>query len=246
MHICLDAGINALIQGMQTQPPELISLLSVFICGLCIVLAQRLFGLYGLMTYNVLAVVLANIQVLRLCQFSFLSEPVALGTILFATLFLTTNMITEYYGAQAAKTNIQLCFFGMIITSVLMVIDLGHRPVSCDHPAYQAMVTLFVPSVRILIASLCAFFVSQYYDVLVFKLLKQRKAFLWLRTMIASLSSSLLDNLIFGLLAWRFLSETPLDFKSIVMTYILGAFLARAVVGIALTPIIYMGKRSEV
>ena len=53
--------------------------------------------------YTVIAVIGANIQVLKIVDFPFFSNPIALGTILFASTFLTTDILTEYYGSKFAK-----------------------------------------------------------------------------------------------------------------------------------------------
>lgn len=247
MQINIDDFITTVITVLQGLPPEIVTIISILISGICILCSQRLFGLVGLYVYNAIAIVLANIQVLRLCQYNILAEPVALGTVLFATLYLTTDIITEFYGTKAARRNIYLCFFATILTSILMIVDLGHLPASGSNDAYNAMQTLFVPSARIFIASLCAFGISQFYDVGIFSFLKKltHGRFLWARTLCASLSSSFIDNMIFSVLAWSIFAKTPLDMRTIFMTYVLGAYIARALVGIFLIPVIYMCKRPQ-
>jgi len=247
MHINIDDSMTRIISELQSLPPEFVTIISILTSGLCILFSQRLFGLVGLYVYNSLAIVLANIQVLRLCQYNILAEPVALGTVLFATLYLTTDIITEFYGAKAARRNIYLCFFATILTSVLMIVDLVHMPASCSQDAYNAMQTLFVPSARIFIASLCAFGISQFYDVGIFSFLKKltHGRFLWARTLLASLSSSFVDNMIFSVLAWSIFAKVALGMHTIFVTYVLGAYIARALVGVLLIPIIYMCKRPQ-
>jgi uncharacterized integral membrane protein (TIGR00697 family) len=246
MQINIDDFIATIIHALQGLPPEIITLISIIISGILILLSQRLFGLVGIYMYNTLAIVLANIQVLRLCQYNILKEPVALGTVLFATLYLTTDIITEFYGAKAARRNIYICFFATLLTAILMIVDLGHVSLPCSHAAYQAMQTLFVPSVRIFIASLCAFGISQFYDIGIFSFLKKitQGRFLWARTLCASLSSSFVDNMIFSVLAWSIFAQTSVNMYTIFMTYVLGAYIARILVGVLLMPVIYMCKRS--
>ncbi len=247
MQINIDDFITTIINALQGLPPEIVTLISIIMSGIFILLSQRIFGLVGLYLYNALAIVLANIQVLRLCQYNILEEPVALGTVLFATLYLTTDIITEFYGAKEARRNIYICFFATLLTAVLMIVDLGHAPSPCSYNAYQSMETLFVPSARIFIASLCAFGISQFYDIGIFSFLKKltQARFLWARTLCASLSSSFVDNMIFSVLAWSIFAQTPLNMHTIFMTYVLGAYIARALVGVLLIPVIYMCKRPE-
>ena len=48
----------------------------------------RLFGYVGIFIYSSLAVIAGNIQVLKTVDFFYSPEPVALGTILFASTFM--------------------------------------------------------------------------------------------------------------------------------------------------------------
>jgi len=72
-------------------------------CLCSILLFLKLFGETGMYIYTVIAVIGANIQVLKIVNFPFFSNPIALGTILFASTFLTTDILTEYYGVKFAK-----------------------------------------------------------------------------------------------------------------------------------------------
>jgi uncharacterized integral membrane protein (TIGR00697 family) len=225
--------------------PEYITLLSIFVSGICIVFCNRFFGLTGLYVYNILAVILANIQVLRLCQFTIVEHPMALGTVLFSTTFLVSDIINEIYGAEEARRSIKYCFLACILCTLLMIVDLGHRPISNTDPTYVAMMALFVPSLRILISSLTAFFLSQWFDIAFFKWFKAflNDRLLWLRTLIVSLVSFMLDNLLFCYLAWYLLSPTPLGGSEIFKTYVLGTYITRVILGVLLIPTIYACKR---
>ncbi|CAO5681202.1 MAG: queuosine precursor transporter [Holosporales bacterium] len=235
------------INYCHTFRPEYITILSIIISGFCIIFSKRLLGLMGLYIYNILAVILANIQVLRLCQFSIIEHPMALGTVLFSTTFLVSDIINEIYGAEKAKNSIKYCFLASILCTVLMTVDLGHKPVSKSDPVYGAMLSLFVPSLRILTSSLLAFFISQWFDVLFFKWFKVflNNKLLWLRTFIVSLVSFFLDNILFCYLAWYLFSPTPLPLDEIFKTYVLGTYITRVVLGVLLIPVIYICKKGD-
>lgn len=241
----MDSFLLHFIEHMHTIPAEYVTLFSIFFSGIAIVLTHRYCGLTGLFIYNVLAVILANIQVLRLSQFSLFANPMALGTVLFSTTFLVNDIINEIYGSGKAKDNVKYCFFASILCSLFMIIDLCHRPATPDDTTYLAMMALFVPSLRILTASLIAFFISQWFDVVLFKWLKDyfQGKILWLRTFITSLFSFLLDNIIFCYLAWCFLSPHPLDAYDIFKTYVMGTYITRVLLGIFLIPTIYQCKK---
>ncbi|CAO4837611.1 MAG: queuosine precursor transporter [Holosporales bacterium] len=240
----MDQILYTFIEACHSVRPEWITLLSIFVSGICIVGANRFYGVHGLYIYNVLAVILANIQVLRLCQFSFFEHPMALGTVLFSTTFLVSDIINEIYGADKAKMNVRYCFFACILCTTLMIVDLCHRPVTPTDASYLAMMALFVPSLRILTSSLVAFYLSQIFDVSFYKFLKKSwdGKHLWLRTLIVSLVSFLLDNILFCYLAWYILSPTPLGASEIFVTYILGTYITRIVLGVLLIPTMYICK----
>jgi uncharacterized integral membrane protein (TIGR00697 family) len=241
----MDSFLFLFIENMHDISAEYVTLFSIFFSGFAIVLIHRYCGLTGLFIYNVLAVILANIQVLRLSQFSLFASPMALGTVLFSSTFLVNDIINEIYGPNKAKDNVKYCFFASILFSLFMIVDLCHRPSNPHDKAYLAMITLFVPSLRILTSSLIAFFISQWFDVLLFKWLKDyfEGKVLWLRTFIASLFSFLLDNIIFCYLAWSLLSPDPLGAYDIFKTYILGTYITRVLLGIFLIPTIYQCKK---
>jgi uncharacterized integral membrane protein (TIGR00697 family) len=241
----MDSFLLHFIERMHTIPAEYVTLFSIFFSGFAIVITHRYCRLTGLFIYNVLAVILANIQVLRLSQFSLFPDPMALGTVLFSTTFLVNDIINEIYGPDKAKDNVKYCFFASILCSLFMIVDLCHRPAASQDPAYLAMMALFVPSLRILTSSLIAFFISQWFDVLLFKWLKEyfHGKVLWLRTFIASLFSFLLDNIIFCYLAWSLLSPDPLGAYDIFKTYVIGTYITRVLLGVFLIPTIYQCKK---
>ena len=72
----------------------------LFFCLIIILLLLKIFGEIGIYIYTVLAIIAANIQVLKIVNFPFFENPIALGTILFSTTFLATDILTEYYGSN--------------------------------------------------------------------------------------------------------------------------------------------------
>ncbi len=73
------------------------------LCTMAILALLRFYGVFGLYVYNALAIIFANVQVLRFTQYSSFAEPVALGTVLFTTTFFVNDVITEHFGAEYAK-----------------------------------------------------------------------------------------------------------------------------------------------
>ena len=69
----------------------------ILFCYFSILGALRFFGKMGIYVYVAIAIILANIQVLKVIEFPFFPEPMALGTILFISIFLCTDILNEYF-----------------------------------------------------------------------------------------------------------------------------------------------------
>ncbi len=227
--------------GTAHFSPELLALITLIFASVKILGLFRLYGLIGLMCYITMAYIATNIQVLHIAQYSFANEPVALGTVLFATTFLVSDIITEHYGAEKARMAVGLSFITQIAFTILMVLTIAHPPLH-NEKVLSAMEVIFLPAPRLLIASLIAYLSSQLLDIWIFqKLSKQtNKKHLWFRTFASTSISALVDNFIFSALAWVILSPTPVSFHTLMVTYVLGTYVARLVVAAISTPVIYL------
>lgn len=244
-----------LIQCLQTLPAEVVSCILFGVCAISLLWLLRLFGIHGLYLYNIVGVVASNIQVLRGAQFGLSHEPVALGTVVFATTYLCSDLLTEHYGKEAAKTGIWLCFSAQVLMTVLMVMTIGYPPLSFTEfgsieikhmiAAEQAMAVLFTPSPRLLFASLVSFCVSQLFDILLFEGLRKLtcQKWLWLRTTVSTLGSAVVDTVLFSVLAWVVLSSQSMSWSVLFFTYILGTLVFRAIISILSVPIMYVSGR---
>lgn len=233
--------ITPLISALQNLSGETISIVMFIGCVYAILTLLRLFGFWGLFLFNIVAVIAGNIQVLKLSEFLLVPEPVALGTVIFATTFLCSDLLTEHYGLKIANQGVWLTVSAQILMTFLMIFALGHKPATMDC-AHTAMETLFLPSCRLLIASLIAFAASQFLEISLFQKISTctQGRFLWLRTNIATILAALLDNILFSVLAWVILSPSPVGFKTLIFTYILGTYLARIMVSLLSTPVMYL------
>src|SRR5262249_51648099 len=149
-------------------------------------------GLIGLVAFAVLAIVGANIQVLKVVQFTILPQPVALGTILFSSSFLAVDLITEYFGPATARRTIWLGFCCLLLHNVFMLLTLGYRPLDPSTPeslaVEGALATFAAPQPALLAAGLVSYLVSQHLDVALYAKLKRatQGQHLWLRNVAAT------------------------------------------------------------
>ena len=147
-------------------------------CLCVILLLLKLFGEAGMYMYTVIAVIGANIQVLKIVEFPFFSNPIALGTILFASTFLTTDILTEYYGVKLAKKNILMGFAGFLLMTLIMLFTIGFTPLesskvseeySWAFPIQDNLLGIFMPFPTFFASSMIAYLFSQYFDVWFFE-----------------------------------------------------------------------------
>lgn len=243
-------SLSPITSWLNTLPPEITSAAMLLACGSLILLFNRLYGLSGLYVYLAVASFCGNMQVLKATQFSFFPEPIALGTVVFSSTYLCTNIITEHYGSYCARRGVWLSFIAMLMVTLLMTLTLGW-PAITEGPQevitrfqniHNAMQVLFTPAPAIMFASLSAYIISQYNDIGVYRLLKYLTSdrWLWLRSTGAMALSALVDNTIFSVLAWVVFAPNPLDWHTLIFTYILGTFLLRLAIAALNTPFIYL------
>ncbi len=214
-----------------------------------ILLALRLFGRAGLVAWMVMAVILANIEVLKIVQvFGFVT---ALGNVIYGTTFLVTDILTERYGKRAAFLAVQLGFFALVTLTVLMQLTLAFVPHSSDFLSGDLdRIFGFMP--RIAVASLAAYVLSQNVDVWLFERIRRRTGprLVWLRNNVATMVSQFFDNVLFtwiafvglfGLFGW----ERLLPWGEILSIF-LTSYAMKWVVAVCDTPFLYAARAMRV
>ncbi len=247
-----------IINLISNQNTEVVWFIMLILCFLSILVFLRLFGYVGLYVYSAIAIIAANIQVLKQANFNFFSSinekiipfyepsPIALGTILFASTFLCTDILSEYYGKEKARKNVLIGFCSFFLMTILMLVTIGIQPAEDEWVSMvqESLAILFTPMTSIFVASMIAYLISQYFDIWFFSYLKtvSSNKFLWLRNNISTAISSLIDNTIFSIFAWIILNPNPFPLSDVIMTFILGVYLLRVFIAILDTPFIYLAK----
>ena len=218
-------------------------LVMLIFCFSSILIFLKLFGYIGIYIYSALALITGNIQVLKTVDFFYSPEPVALGTILFASTFLCTDILSEHFGKDKAKKNVIIGFTSFLFITIIMLITIGFQPSENDF-AQSSLENIFTPISRFFIASMIAYLASQYFDVWIYSIIKNYTSskFLWFRNNLSTILSSLVDNTIFSLLAWIILNPNPETFYNVIMIYIFGTYILRIFIALVDTPFIYLSK----
>jgi queuosine precursor transporter len=168
----------------------------------------------------------------------------SVGIFLFPLSFLITDIVAEIYGPKATRALITGTLIVLLIvlgvTALATVLPPAERFAGQD----EAYVGVFRSSLRIILASIVAFILSQYHDVWAFDFWKKKTngRFLWLRNNASTIVSQLIDTVIFMLIAfWGVSDRFTLAFVlgSMVPPYYLLKVLAAALD----TPLVYLGVR---
>ena len=247
-----------IINSISNQNTEVVWFIMLILCFVSILVFLRLFGYVGLYVYSAIAIIAANIQVLKQANFNFFSSinekiipfyepsPIALGTILFASTFLCTDILSEYYGKEKARKNVLIGFCSFFLMTILMLVTIGIQPAEDEWVSMvqESLAILFTPMTSIFVASMIAYLISQYFDIWFFSYLKtvSSNKLLWLRNNVSTAVSSLIDNTIFSIFAWIILNPNPFPLSDVIMTFILGVYLLRVFIAILDTPFIYLAK----
>ncbi len=174
---------------------------SLIVSLFTVIIAYKLFGKTGLYIWTAAAVIIANIQVLKIVEVFGLET--ALGNVIYASIFLSTDILNENHTKKDAQKAVWIGFFVLIATTILMQITLQFNPSENDF-INEHITAIFSLMPRIAIASLIAYFISQNHDVWFYAKLKKKDKTkrLWLRNNLSTITSQLLDNVLFALIAF--------------------------------------------
>ena len=224
---------------------ELLWIILMLVTFIGIILAYRFFGKLGLYVWMAMAVIIANIQVMKtIAIFGFVT---AMGNIIYSTTFLATDILSENYSKKEAKKAVWIGFFILITVTIVMQICIAFIPHESDSlsPALEQVFSLLP---RITIASLTAYIISQHHDVWAFDFWKKlfKGKHLWLRNNFSTMTSQLVDNVIFtwiafvgffGLFGWQQVFSWNIIIQIFLVSYVM-----KWIVAVIDTPFIYLSR----
>lgn len=216
---------------------ELIIIGEIIVVFSILLLCKKLFGKSGIIAWVAIATVLANIITAKNVNIMGLST--AIGTVMFASTFLATDILTEFYSVDDAKKAVRIGLFSNIILIVSTQIALLYKPSDFDY-ANGAMQTLFSLNLRISIASALMYYIANMADIFVFSKIKAKTAGkkLWLRNNVATILCNCLEN--FGFIGLAFAGIYDL---ATIMTIAISTSIIEALVAVCDTPFLYAAKK---
>jgi uncharacterized integral membrane protein (TIGR00697 family) len=163
--------------------------------------------------------------------------PLAVEAGIFAFLLLVvlSSAISELHGQKTATLLVRLGFVPLLVSAALiqLVIALPHDP-GMYPPAIDAFPIVVGQGARMMIAGLISYGTSQTLNVLIFsKLSRGEGKLVWLRGMIASVISQIVDTVLF--ITISFYGERP------ILGLMEGQMIAKVVLSIVLVPFLITG-----
>lgn len=177
------------------------------------------------------------------------------GVVLWPVVFVTTDIINEYFGKEGVKkisylTIVFILYTFLIIAAVSWLepadfwldinnVDDAGKPFNINY----AFDSVFLQGARIIVGSVVAFLISQLLDVFVFHKLRAitGNKMLWLRATGSTLVSQLLDSFVVLLIAFYILAPANAQWSvSQVLSVGIVNYVYKFIIALVMTPTLYI------
>jgi queuosine precursor transporter len=159
------------------------------------------------------------------------------GEVFYASIFIATDILSEHHGKKEGYRSIWLGFMVLGMFTVLGRLVLEFTTIPDSSAVALAMQELFTTIPRIAIASFVAYLIAQSFDIWVFHKIRVKtgKSKLWLRNNLSTISSMLLDSVIFFPLA--FFGSVP---TNVLLSLIVAGWVFKIPIALLDTPFMYL------
>lgn len=185
----------------------------------------------------VTSITASNVLGLKLMPFLF-NTNLSVAVFSFPVVFIMLDVIGEVYGKKISRmffvAGLVTIFLFMAYTVISLVAPFSEKSLWMKD-GYNAV---FGISLRVALASLLAFAIAEYQDILSFFFFKKKwgEKYFWLRSNLSNLWSQFLDTTIFMVVA--FYGVYP---NNVLVTVIFTWWLYKVLMGVLYTPLSYAG-----
>ncbi|MDG0818664.1 queuosine precursor transporter [Staphylococcus equorum] len=200
---------------------EVFGVLTFLITFLLLVAMYRFFGKQGLIAWIAIGTIIANIQVIKTVDIFTISAT--LGNVMFASIYLATDILNEIYGRKIAKRAVWLGFSSTLVMIIVMQLSLHFIPSPVD-TTQGALDTIFNLVPRIALGSVIAYIIGQHLDVLLFSLIKKvfsSDSTFIIRAYGSTIISNIIDTALFVAIAFLGTMPNEAVFEIFITTYLL-------------------------
>lgn len=165
----------------------------------------------------------------------------SIGIIPWPVVFLTTDLINEYYG-KAGVRKLSLITASLIAYAFVILFVAINVPaaIGISTVTDSQFYAVFGQSMWIIVGSIVAFLTSQFIDVFIFWLLRDKTGgkMIWLRSTGSTIISQLVDTfVVLGIAFWLPGKMTTAVFINAALT----GYTFKLIIAVLLTPMIYVG-----
>lgn len=200
---------------------EFFGIATFFVTFIVMVLMYRCFGKQGLIAWVAIGTIIANIQVIKTVDIFGISTT--LGNVMFASIYLATDILNDIYGRKVAKRAVWLGFSSTLVMIIVMQMSLHFIPAPEDI-SQKALSTIFDLVPRIALGSIIAYIIGQHVDVFIFSMIKKvfqsDKTFI-IRAYGSTVLSSIIDTALFVTIAFIGTLPASVVFEIFITTYVL-------------------------
>ena len=161
------------------------------------------------------------------------------GLIPWPVVFLTTDIINEYYGKGVVKKLSNITVMMIAYSFVILFISMQIKTSPGSPATEEQFNAVFGQSMWVIFGSITAFFISQFVDIYVFWFLRNKTGskMIWLRTTGSTVISQLVDS--FVVLGIGFLLPGRITMTQFWEWGFTGYFF-KLIIAVGLTPVIYI------
>jgi uncharacterized integral membrane protein (TIGR00697 family) len=200
--------------------------------------------LISIYIFGIIVVNLMGAKVMPLGEIGSLKFNISVAIFLMPLLYTIIDCISEVYGRNKARS---IVFMGLLCIVLLLgfmflAIALPHAErFESSNDSYEL---IFGTSLRLALASVVAFFVSEITDVFVYSKLRAatKGKMLWLRNNASNVVGELIDSLVF--MAVAFLGTPIMGYDiGVLFGMTIPYWLAKCVMSFVSTPLVYLGVK---
>lgn len=219
---------------------EILFIITVLTNFIGILISYKFFKKTGLYVWVAISTIIANIEATKCVDMFGMS--LTLGNVVYSTIFLATDILSEIYGGKSARKAVKIGFFSMVVFTIMTQIDLLFIPNSQDL-VNESMHIIFGFMPRFCFASLITYFISNTLDTYLYEFIKNKlpgDKYLWIRNNGSTMISQLIDSVLFTIIAFVGVYSWNVILNLSILTYIV-----KFIVAVIDTPFIYIAKKMD-
>lgn len=206
--------------------------------------AFRFWGKRGILSYIILSVIAANLQVNKgiVLDFGLFQLEATLGNVMFAGIFLATDLLNEKYGQREARKAVIISIFANLSFILIMFISTIFQGLDYSSDFNNALNLFFAVSggtFKAVLVGNAVYFISQSLDVYVYAKIKEWNSSsktLWIRNNGSTLISQLVDSILVTM-GFALVGIFP---REIIGSVILTTLIVKYIAALLDTPFLYV------